>query len=142
MKIWKIILDKRIRNETSISENQFGFMPGKSTMKPLFWVRQLVEKFRENKKTLYIVFIDLEKAYDRVPREVLKWVLMRKEFPKININLIQEMYENSRTCVKSFCGIREDLNVRVDVHQGSAISPYLFSVVMDETTKDIQGKVL
>jgi hypothetical protein len=46
-------------------------MPKKSTMESLFCVRQLVEKFKENKTKLYLVFIDLEKAYDRVSREVL-----------------------------------------------------------------------
>ena len=101
MKIWEKIIEKRIRCETSISGNQFGFMPGKSTMEPLFCVRQLVEKYREKKKKLCMVFIDLEKAYDRVPREVLKWALMRKEVPKAYINLIQDMYDSSSTSVKS-----------------------------------------
>jgi len=41
-------------------------MPGKSMMEPLFCVRQLVENYREKKKKLCMVFIDLEKAYDKV----------------------------------------------------------------------------
>jgi len=47
-------------------------------MKPLFCVRQSVEIYREKNKKLCMVFIDLEKADDKVPREVLKWTLMRK----------------------------------------------------------------
>jgi hypothetical protein len=43
IKIWKKMIKKRIRREAIISENQFGFMPGKLTMEPLFCVRQLVE---------------------------------------------------------------------------------------------------
>jgi hypothetical protein len=46
------------RDETSISENQFGFMLGKSTIEPLFCVSQLVEKFGEKKKTFCMVFKD------------------------------------------------------------------------------------
>jgi hypothetical protein len=88
-----------------------------------------------------MVFIDLEKAYDRVPREVLKWALRRKGVPKTYINVVEDMYEGSCTRVKSMCGETEDFEVGVGVHQGSALSPYLFSVVMDEVTKEIQGEV-
>jgi len=38
MKIWENIIGKRIKSETSISENQFGFIPEKSTIEPLFFV--------------------------------------------------------------------------------------------------------
>jgi hypothetical protein len=91
MKIWEKIIEKRIRSGTSISENQFSFMAEKSTIESLFFVRQLVEKFKKKKKKLCMVFINLEKTYGRVPREVLKWALMRNAISKIHINLIQDM---------------------------------------------------
>jgi hypothetical protein len=65
---------------------------------------------------------------------------MRKGVPKINIDLIQDMYEGSRTSIKSLYGVIENFNVGVDVHEGSALSPYLFSVVMDRITRDIQAR--
>jgi hypothetical protein len=67
MKIWEKIIEKRIKNKTSILENQFSFITGKSTMEPLFCVRQLVEKFKEKKINLCMVFLVLEKTYDRFP---------------------------------------------------------------------------
>ena len=57
------------------------------------------------------------------------------------MNIIEDMYEGASTRVRSLCGETEDFRVRVGVHQGSALSPYLFSLVMDEITKDIQGEV-
>lgn len=58
MKIWENIIEKRIRiSETSISENQFGFISEKLTMVSLFCVRQLVENYRENNKKLCMVLI-------------------------------------------------------------------------------------
>jgi len=62
--------------------------------------------------------MDLEKEYNRVARKVLKWALMRREIPKIYINLIQDIYEGSSTSVKNMCGVTEDFNEGVGVHQG------------------------
>lgn len=76
MKMWVKVVDVNVRSELFVSKNQFEFIPRKSTMEPIFCVRQLFEKYRERKKGC-MVFIDLEKAYDRVLRELFKWNLMK-----------------------------------------------------------------
>jgi len=51
---------------------QFGFMKGKGTTDAISIVRQMQEKFRAKRKKHYFGFIDLEKALDRVPREMIR----------------------------------------------------------------------
>ena len=49
----------------------FGFRPGRGTTDAIFIVRQIQERFMALKKDLWIAFVDLEKAFDRVPRRVV-----------------------------------------------------------------------
>jgi len=52
---------------------QYGFMKGKGTTDAIFMARQMQENIRVKGKKLYCGFVDLEKAFDRVPREVISW---------------------------------------------------------------------
>ena len=77
MKVVERIFEHRIRQQIEIVDMQFGFMKGKGTTDAIFMARQVQENFRVKGKKLYFGFVDLEKASDRVPREVISWA-MRK----------------------------------------------------------------
>ena len=49
-------------------------------------------------KDLHMVFIDLEKAYDKVPRNVMWWALEKHKIPTIYITLVKDMYKNTEKC--------------------------------------------
>ena len=61
------VVDRRIRQYTNILESQFEFMPGRGTTYAMFILKQTIEKHREGQKNIRVTFIDLEKAYDRIP---------------------------------------------------------------------------
>jgi hypothetical protein len=88
-----------------------------------------------------MVFIDLEKAYDKIPRNVMWWALEKHKVPTKYITLIKDMYDNVVTSVRTNDGDTDDFPIKIGLHQGSALSPYLFTLVMDEVTGDIQGDI-
>ncbi|KAK3544114.1 hypothetical protein QTP86_001824 [Hemibagrus guttatus] len=84
------------------------------------------------------VLENLEKAYDRVPREEL-WYCMRKSgVTEKYVRVVQDMYERSRTVVRCAVGQTEEFSVEVGLHQGSALSPFLFAIVMDQLSEEVR----
>jgi hypothetical protein len=74
-------------------------MPGRSTMEVIFLIRHLMERCMEQKKDLHMIFIDLEKAYDKVTRNVMWWDLQKYKVSSKYITLIKDMYDNVVTSV-------------------------------------------
>ena len=94
---------------------QFGFMPGRSTTDAIFIVRQLQEKFHVVNKTLYMAVGDLQKAFDRVPRPLIWWDLVKLVVGEWLARLMQSMHENARSSVRVGCSLSEEFWVNVGV---------------------------
>ena len=126
MKICERIIDRTLREETTIGDEQFGFLPTDA----IFAVRKLMEKHREKQKGLHMIFIDLEKAYDRVPRQEVWRCMREKGVPEKYVRTVQDIYKEARTRVKSSVGLTDTMPLNVGLHQGSSLSPYLFAMIM------------
>ena len=129
---------ERIRERVEINEIQIGFMPWKGTIDAIFAVRQLIEKYGKIEKELYFVLVDLEKAFDRVPREVIWWALRQKGVMEREVRALMDMYEEVETSVKLEGEMSEWFKIKVGVHQGSVLSPLLFAIVMDAVTENVE----
>ena len=135
MKVLEGVLESAVRGMVDVNKLQFGFVPGRGTTDAIFIARQLQEKYRAAKKPLYFAFVDLEKAFDRVPREVLWWALRSLGVEEWAVRVIQGMYANARSRVRVNGQLSEDFDVTVGVHQGSVLSPLLFILVLEALSR-------
>ena len=84
-------MDRRMRQCANIHESQCGFMPGRSTTDAIFILKQTIEKHGEGQKNIRVTFIDLEKSYDRIPREEIWRCSRKRNVPEKHIRLVQDM---------------------------------------------------
>ena len=140
-KILERIFDGLIRQVVSIDDSQFGFVPGRGTTDAIFVVRQLQEKYLVVNKRLYMAFVDLEKAFDRVPRKVIWWALRKLGVEEWIVRLVQGMYANARSQVRVGEGFSKEFEVKVGVHQGSVLSPLLFIIVLEALSREFRAGV-
>ena len=80
----------------------------------------------------YLCFVDLEKAFDRVPR---KWAMRKKGIPEVLVRSVMSLYEGAKTRVRVDSELSEEFEVHVGMHQGSVLLPFLFALVVDVVTE-------
>ena len=101
----------------------------------LFVVRRLQELGRQRKIPLYMCFVDLQKAYDSVDRELLWKVLARAGVPSVMIDVIRQFHDGMRARVRMDDGeLSEWFEVTQGLRQGCVLSPLLFNIFFAAVT--------
>ena len=105
-------------------DEQGGFRAGRRCVDQIFTLKQIGKKAREKKRRVYVDFMDLEKAYDRVKnREAICQVLRVYDGGGKLLNAIKSIYANSLVCARVNGGENECLRIDSDVRQGCITSP-------------------
>ena len=142
MKIVERVLERRIQTLVNLNEMQFGFMPGKGTVDAIFIVRRMQEEYQKKDKKLYMCFVDMEKAFDRVPKKVMEWAMRKKGLSEVMVRVVMSLYDGAKTKVRVGSAYSEEFEVKVGVHQGSVLPPLLFAIVVDVITENARRGVV
>ena len=87
-------------------------------------------------------FVDLEKAFDRVPRKDVEWAMRKKGIPETLVRAVISLYKGARIKMKVGTHLSGEFEVNVGVHQGYILSPLLFAIVADVVTNNIKEGTL
>lgn len=136
-KVYERILETRLRAQVDdlLSESQCGFRPGRGTVDQIAALRLFLEKSWEHNIDQYICFLDLEKAFDRVPRGKIWSVLQSSGIDPKLLEAIKSTYANQKSSV---IGGLIYFTVNTGVRQGSVLSPLLFIVYMNQVILQIE----
>ena len=133
----KILLNRlKPQAEQIIAEEQAGFRAGRSTSEQIFNLRILCEKHLQHQQSLYHVFIDFKKAFDKVWHAAL-WATMRKyNIGSKLVRTIEHLYDNATNAVIFNSSIGDWFRTTVGVRQGCLLSPTLFNILLERIMTD------
>ena len=117
-----------------------SFRRGRGTADGMFTLRQLMEKKLEEHENMAQGFIDLEKAYDTVLRDVatLRWMRV----PESEVRMVEGTHEETKGRVACGPEISEEFRVDVGLRQGSALSPLFFIAVVEMIRRKVSTRDL
>ena len=118
----------------------------------LFVLRRLTEKFRPKIRSCFFIFVDMEKAFYQVRREVIFFALRRKGIPEflldgvMSLDITAVLVVLAVITLKIVVSVHRELSssfsVKVGVHQESTLSQLLFIMVMDVLTEGVRDSSL
>ena len=126
----RLILNRIIKHlvDKVCPESQCGFRSGRGTVDMIFSLRQVAEKVREKNQELYMVFVDLTKAFDTVNRDALWQVLRRLGIPENMLSVIISFHEGMKASVVSDGMMSDPFDVTNGTKQGCVMAPVLFAL--------------
>ncbi|TWW53713.1 R2DM Retrovirus-related Pol polyprotein from type II retrotransposable element, partial [Takifugu flavidus] len=140
-KVYSGVLERRVRRivEPRIQEEQCGFRPGRGTVDQLYTLSRVFEGAWEFAQPVHMCFVDLEKAFDRVPRGVLWGVLREYGVSGPLIRAVRSLYDRCQSLVRIAGSKSNSFPVRVGLRQGCPLSPILFIIFMDRISRCSHG---
>ncbi len=132
-KILLKVINRRLEQKlySEIGDTQAGFRKGKGTRDQVFTLRLIIQKFREfhvGTNGVYLSFVDYAKAFDSVIHTKLWTTMENLGFPRHIIRLLESLYKNQESAVRTNVGTTDWFKVTKGVRQGCCLSPHLFNV--------------
>ena len=124
------LLQDRLKQvaEEELPESQCGFRKGRGCTDMTFVARQLVEKAWEHEAKIFLLFIDLKKGYDSIPRKAMWMALAKLGVPDPVIQLIKSFHNNMEANIRLDGNTLNPITVENGLRQGCCMAPVLFNL--------------
>ena len=141
-KVYTGILNDRITSYCEMMDiyvdEQNGFRKGRSCEDHIYSLTSIIKNRMTSKDSTFAAFIDLEKAFDWVDRDLLMYRLLQYNIDGKMYKAVRAIYNHTESCIRlNNCLYSDWFNVKSGVRQGDSLSPTLFSLYLNELAKQV-----
>ncbi len=141
-KVYERILNERIKKIINITDSQAGGIEGNATADHLITLKEVVAKIRKNKKTAYIIFLDVQKAYDKAWLDAILYVLNKNGVEGKNLEMARKMNSNLTAKIQTKFGLTREIEIKDSIRQGGVLSVIEYAALIDEISKELNQRDL
>ena len=137
-KLYERIVNNRVTEDVDMTQAQAGGQKGKSTTDHILIIKELIQKAREQKKPLYIAFLDVTKAYDKAWLDAIMYVMHKSGLRDSLWQVVKNLNENLTAQLQTKYGLTRDIKIKDSIRQGGVLSVVQYALLIDEISKEIQ----
>ena len=134
------MVNERIKEKVILTEAQGGGIQGNATVDHLITIKQTVEEIQNRKNTAYIIFLDVQKAYDKAWLDAILYVLANNGIKGKNLEILRKLNSGLSTRIQTKHGMTREIKIKDSIRQGGVLSVIEYATLIDEIAKElIQG---
>ena len=122
--------------------SQAGGTPGNGTCDHLITLKQTIHETRENDKTAYVIFLDVQKVYDKAWLDAILYALHQNGIHGKNLRLTKKLNSNFTARIQTRYGLTEPKEIKHRIRQGGVLSVIEYATLIDEIAKELQNRNL
>ena len=131
-----------MKSKLYITKAQAGGKAGCSTADHLIVLKQAIKEICKNGKTAYIIFLDVQKAYDKAWLDAIIYTLHKNGIEGKNLRMIKKLNSNLTAKIQTRYGLTRKINIKDSIRQGGVLSVIEYAALIDEISKELRKKGL
>ena len=121
-KLYERIINERVKHQVQITDAQAGGIPGSAMVDHLIVLKQTLQEITNRKQTAYVVFLDVQKAYDKAWLDAILYVLNKNGVQGKNLNVIKKLNSNLTAGIQTRYGLTKEIPIKDSIRQGGVLS--------------------
>ena len=137
-KVYERIINERVKKKIHITKAQAGGKAGSSTADHLIVLKQAITEITKTGKTAYIIFLDVQKAYDKAWLDAIIYTLHKNGIEGKNLRMIKKLNSNLTAKIQTRYGLTRKIKIRDSIRQGGVLSVIEYAALIDEISKELR----